>query len=155
MDVERFSIPILVHYEDRMSMAWAREIRVPFLDYRLIETLVSLPMEAKLNHGWTKYVLRRALEPFLPPEIVWRKDKQGFVNPQAEWLKHELRPLVMDFFSQDSLIFTGQWVHRRNLLEKYDQYCRQPVNKGSLAFRDIFNPLAMEVWLRRFSGYLA
>jgi len=55
-----------------------REIRLPFLDYRFVQLLLSLGPELKLRDGWTKWVFRKAMESYLPKSIVWRKDKQGF-----------------------------------------------------------------------------
>lgn len=154
LDLTTYSVPTLVHYEDRMSMAWAREIRVPFLDYRLIETLIPLPPEMKLRKGWTKYIFRKAMEPYLPQEIAWRKDKQGFVNPQSEWFKNELKPSVITYLSEESLIFKKQLVNRNNLLAKYEAYCKQKAGQGRLWFKDIFNPLSLEIWLRKFNQYI-
>src|SRR5439155_9376578 len=91
LDLERLSVPALVHYEDRMSMARAREIRLPFLDYRLVSQLVPLPAELKLRAGWTKWIFRKALESLLPHGIAWRKDKQNFIVPQNNWLRSELQ----------------------------------------------------------------
>ena len=87
IDFEKLSVPALVHYEDRMSMAVGREIRLPFLDYRLVSLLVPLPVDFKLRAGWTKWIFRRALEPLVPKEIAWRKDKQPFVVPQNQWFR--------------------------------------------------------------------
>ncbi|GAB7388786.1 asparagine synthase (glutamine-hydrolyzing) [Bacillaceae bacterium] len=154
LDVKRFSIPVLTHYEDRMSMAWSREVRVPFLDYRLIEKLIPLSMDFKLKDGWTKYIFRKAMEPYLPKEIVWRKDKQGFINPQSEWLKNDLKKGVLEYFKEDSLIFKYKLINRQKLIQAYEVYCKQPAGKGFIWFKDIFNPLALEIWLRKFIKYL-
>jgi asparagine synthase (glutamine-hydrolysing) len=154
-DIKCFSIPVLTHYEDRMSMAWSREIRNPFLDYRLVQELVALPPEMKLRNGWTKYIFRRAMEPFLPREIVWRKDKQGFVNPQSEWLKKDLKQDVLFYFGQDSMMFHHRLINRSKLLKNFAIYCRQPVGQGTVSFKDIFNPIALEIWLRRFDRYIS
>lgn len=155
IDIYKFSVPVLTHYEDRMSMAWSREVRVPFLDYRLVELLVNLPVELKLNKGWTKYIFRKAMEPYLPKEIVWRKDKQGFVNPQSEWLKLELKEELLRYFSPDSLIFKYKLINRTELLDMYQSYCKQRPEKGAVWFKDIFNPLALEIWLRKYSSYIS
>lgn len=155
LDLKRFSVPVLTHYEDRMSMAWSKEIRLPFLDYRLMDWLIPLEIERKLCKGWTKFILRKAMEPFLPPKIVWRKDKQGFVCAENEWLRKELRAQVEDHFSSESLIFGKHLVNRPNLLRKYEIYCQQKSANGSIWFRDIFNPLALEVWLRTFEAYIS
>ena len=105
MDVTRFSVPILTHYEDRMSMAFSREIRLPFLDVRIMDRLLAAPVEYKLNNGWSKYIFRKAMEEMVPSEVIWRRDKRGFVNPQGEWLKLELRHAVLDYLAPDCLIF--------------------------------------------------
>ena len=153
-DVKRFSVPVLTHYEDRMSMAFSREIRLPFLDHRLMDVLLPMPVHYKMDQGWTKYIFRRAVSRLLPSEIVWRKDKQGFVNPQSEWLKHELRSSTESYFDSSSLIFKYRLVNRNNLLQKYKRYCKQPAMKGPIWFREIFSPLALEIWLRRYEEHI-
>ena len=153
LDFTRFSIPLLTHTEDRMSMSHGREIRLPFLDVRLMDQLLPAPADYKLRDGWTKYALRKAFAGRLPPSVVWRKDKQGFVNPQVEWLRDRLRPAVLEAFGPESLIFQHGLVDRRALLELYDRYCR-PHGSG-IFFLQIFSPLALEVWMRRYQAYLS
>lgn len=155
LDIKKFSVPSLLHFEDRMSMAWSREIRVPFLDHRIVEFFLNLPVETKLYKGWTKYIFRKAMAPFLPKEITWRKDKQGFINPQSEWLKDRLRNEVLRVFASDSLIYSYKLINREKLLKKYEAFCRQPSNKGIVWFREVFNPLALEIWLRIYSKYIS
>ncbi|MDD5171252.1 MAG: asparagine synthase (glutamine-hydrolyzing) [Syntrophales bacterium] len=84
------SIPILLHWEDRDSMAHSIESRVPFLDYRLVEFLLSLPDEYKLSDGITKRVLRKGLSGVLPDKIRDRMDKLGFLTPEEVWLKEQV-----------------------------------------------------------------
>lgn len=153
-DLKRLSVPYLTHYEDRMSMAWSREIRLPFLDYRLMELFVSLPISFKMRWGWTKYVLRRASEGLLPQTITWRKDKQGFINPQEEWLRNELRGDVLRVFNENALIFKLGLIKRDALLEKYQNFCDQRSGKGRVWYRDIFNPFALEIWLQQYKDFL-
>lgn len=155
LDLTRFSVPTLNHFEDRMSMAWSREIRLPFLDTELIELLIPAPASYKLNKGWTKYALRCAMKPYLPAEIVWRKDKQGFVNPQSEWLKRELRTKITEqYFNEDAYIFKLGIIDRGVLLKTYDQYCLQKPKQGTIYFKDMFTPLALEIWLRQFGSFV-
>ncbi len=78
-------LPALLRYDDRNSMAFSIESRMPFLDHRLVEFCVNLPDNLKIYSGWTKYILRKSSEPYLPPEITWRKDKFGFVTPEKIW----------------------------------------------------------------------
>lgn len=90
----RTSLPALLRYEDRNSMARSIEARVPFLDFRLVEFLVGLPDTMKLRQGITKVVLREALIDVLPTDIVSRGDKMGFVTPEQTWLTDCVRPWI-------------------------------------------------------------
>lgn len=92
----------LLRYEDRNSMAFSIESRVPFLDHRLVEFSLALPEEEKLHDGWTKWVLRRAMAPGLPHTVTWRKDKKGFITPQKQW-KGELAQQLGESILSDSL----------------------------------------------------
>ena len=154
-DVQRYSVPALLHSEDRMGMAHSREVRAPFLDYRLVELLLSLPIEKKLRRGWTKYIFRKALSDYMPGEITWRRDKQGFVNSQSEWIKTTLRERILDdYFASDSRIFQYGIIQRQKLLSTYRAFCEQPPDRGSIWFRDIFAPLTLEVWLRHYDNFI-
>lgn len=155
MDVRYYSVPALCHYEDRMSMAMGREIRLPFLDPRLVDMLLRAPDEYKLRSGWTKYALRKAMETLLPHQICWRRDKQGFVNPQSEWLKGELRHQVLDAFGPGSLIARKGILRSDALLEKYERYRKQPAGGGSIWYREIFAPFSLELWMRRYATWVA
>jgi len=154
-DLTRYSIPALTHFEDRISMSWSREVRVPFLDNRLVEKLIPLPIEWKLNKGWTKYIFRHSMKSMLPEEILWRKDKQGFGIPQETWLKHELRDEVRNIFHDDCLMYKMGLVKKERLIKLYNTYCNQPQGKGTLGYKDVFNPLAIEIWLRQFENHLS
>jgi asparagine synthase (glutamine-hydrolysing) len=81
------SLPMLLHWEDRDSMAHGIEARVPFLDHRLVEFVTGLPDDSKLQRGVTKRVLRRAMRNILPKSIAERRDKLGFVTPESVWLR--------------------------------------------------------------------
>ncbi len=81
------SLPVLLRYEDRNSMAWSIESRVPFMDYRFVEFTMSLPEHLVFPRGTRKYILREAMRPVFPQKIYERKDKMGFVTPEEVWLK--------------------------------------------------------------------
>jgi len=81
------SLPVLLRYEDRNSMAWSIESRVPFLDYRLVEFLAGLPDHFKLREGVTKRVMREGMHGVLPEAVRNRRDKMGFVTPEQVWLQ--------------------------------------------------------------------
>jgi len=87
VEIGRTQLPHLLKYEDRNSMHHSIETRLPFLDYQLVETALSLQNRFKIHKGWTKYLLRRAMAAHLPHEIVWRKNKIGFEAPLRLWLQ--------------------------------------------------------------------
>lgn len=78
----------LLRFSDRNSMAHSREVRLPFLNTKLVEFLFTLPAEFLIQKGWTKYILRESLQDILPTEIAWRKDKIGYEPPQKKWLQN-------------------------------------------------------------------
>jgi asparagine synthase (glutamine-hydrolysing) len=83
------NLQMLLHWEDRNSMAHSIESRVPFLDYRLVEFTLGLPDTYKIFGGRTKRILRRGLVNILPEAITNRMDKLGFVTPEEEWIRRE------------------------------------------------------------------
>jgi asparagine synthase (glutamine-hydrolysing) len=80
-------LPMLLHYEDRNSMTFSIESRVPFLDYRLVEFTLGLPDSFKMNKGRTKYVLREGLKNIIPNKILTRYDKMAFATPEYVWIQ--------------------------------------------------------------------
>ena len=78
-------LQMLLHWEDRNSMAHSIESRVPFLDYRLVEFVTGLPEEYKIRRGITKAVLRQGMAGAVPSGILDRRDKMAFVTPEALW----------------------------------------------------------------------
>lgn len=147
-DVSKYSVPYLTHYEDRMSMSWSREVRLPFLDYRVMQLGLKAPTRFKMQSGWTKYCLRRAFEDYLPPEVAWRKDKQGFVNPQDNWLRMGLRQAVDDMIlDAKSPVFSFGLVDQLAYRKLFNRYC---AGDKRIWFRDVFSPFALNVWLQGF-----
>jgi asparagine synthetase B (glutamine-hydrolysing) len=76
----------LLRYADRNSMAHSREVRLPFLDHRLVEFAFSLPDERLLRNGWTKWILREAFPDLVPSAIRERLDKVAYQTPEQRWL---------------------------------------------------------------------
>ncbi len=91
---------------DRASMAHALEVRVPLLDHKLVEWISGLPPEMKLHGSEGKYIFKKALEPHLTEEILYRK-KMGFAVPLATWFRGPLRQRVRESLLGDTLASTG------------------------------------------------
>lgn len=89
--VEQVNLPMMLHWEDRNSMARSIEARVPFLDHELVEQTLAMPLEARLHYGVTKRVLRRAMANILPAKILQRRRKIGFAAPEDVWMRQDLR----------------------------------------------------------------
>jgi asparagine synthase (glutamine-hydrolysing) len=88
LEISTIQLPHLLRYEDRNSMRHSIETRLPFLDYRMVEAGISMKPEFKIRDGWTKYILRKALNGILPDSVIWRKNKMGFNAPEKTWLNH-------------------------------------------------------------------
>ncbi|NCC33103.1 MAG: asparagine synthase (glutamine-hydrolyzing), partial [Chloroflexia bacterium] len=85
-EIEERNLPHLLRYEDRNSMAFSVEARVPFLDHRLVELSFTKVAPWRIAQGWTKWVLRQAMEGIVPDRVIWRSSKIGFATPEEEWM---------------------------------------------------------------------
>ncbi len=97
-------LPSLLHFEDRNSMAFSIESRVPFLDHRLVEFGFTLNNEDRIHDGTTKYILREAMKNVIPEQVYVRKDKKGFSTPGAKWLKGDMAFLLDQDFSKSEML---------------------------------------------------
>jgi len=91
---------------DRASMAHSLEVRVPILDYELVEWVAGLPPETKLRGREGKYLFKKAMEPYLPRELLYRP-KMGFAVPLASWFRGPLRDRVREAVTSPGLLDTG------------------------------------------------
>lgn len=108
-EISETNLPALLHYEDRNASAFSIEARVPFLDYRLVEYIASLPLDQKVRDGETKHVLRQAISGLVPDEIVHRRDKMGFSTPEAIWMKEVLADQILALFTTDRFRSRPYW----------------------------------------------
>lgn len=93
--IESTILPFILHSEDRLSMAFGIESRVPFLDHRLVEFCLSLPDDFKIKNGIRKRLLREALREELPEKVYRRYDKIGFETPVKNGIKEDLQKYAM------------------------------------------------------------
>lgn len=97
------SLPMLLRYADRNSMAFSRESRLPFLDYDLVDFCITLPDEYYVRNGWQKWILRQATGNTIPSSIRWRADKVGYAAPLDHWLRNELHDWALERIFDNSL----------------------------------------------------
>ena len=118
LDIERTNLPALLRFEDRNSMRFAVETRLPFLDWRSVEIALALPSEAKFHRGWTKWLLRARMDSRLPHDVTWRRWKIGFEAPTATWLRMHAAPMREAVLSSKLLAELG---NRTTLARSYDR----------------------------------
>jgi asparagine synthase (glutamine-hydrolysing) len=103
------TLPTILRNFDRGAMRNSIEIRMPFLDYRLVQYVFSLPIESKLGGGFTKRILRDAMRGILPEKIRTRKLKIGFNAPLQSWFNNELKEMIADEVSSRSFVESDFW----------------------------------------------
>jgi asparagine synthase (glutamine-hydrolysing) len=139
------NIQMLLHWEDRNSMAHSIESRVPFLDYRLVEFVLSLPDEYKLSCGITKLVQRAAMSGILPNAIRDRMDKLGFVTPEEVWVRQQSPDLFRKKLDQAI-------VGSRGILRPEARATLESIISGTQGFNfGVWRMISFGEWLERFS----
>jgi asparagine synthase (glutamine-hydrolysing) len=106
LDIKTYLAGDILTKVDRASMAHALEVRVPILDHKLVEWISGLPASCKLHGQEGKYIFKKALEPYLPDDILYRP-KMGFSVPLASWFRGPLRQRVRDAVLGETLAATG------------------------------------------------
>ncbi len=97
-------LPTLLRNYDRYAMISGVEIRMPFMDHRLVSFVNSLPYTSKMGGGYTKKLIRDAIDPYLPKEVTWRKSKIGFTSPIVDWMQNDLNEWFSDTVHSKSFL---------------------------------------------------
>jgi asparagine synthase (glutamine-hydrolysing) len=144
IDIKSWLPDDLLLKADKMTMANSLELRVPLLDHKLLEFSTSLPDTYRLNGGQGKYLLKKVMEDFLPPEIIYRK-KQGFPVPIAKWFRNDLHENVRE------ILLDGTSFSRRYFKESYvaGALDTHRLGKEDLS-RRLFSLLTLEMWHRKY-----
>ena len=103
------TLPTILRNFDKGAMRNSVEIRMPFLDYRLVTYVFSLPMQSKLAKGFAKRILRDAMKGMLPEFVRTRQLKTGFNAPMKSWFNNELREFILDEVSSNSFLASNIW----------------------------------------------
>jgi len=132
----QYKLEHLLRMEDRNSMAFSLEARVPYLDHRLVEYALGIPEDLKIKHGETKYLQKNALSQYTVPEILDRTDKIGFGTPGEEWMCTETWKNLTDE-SYFSLSETFPDVFKKNMRLPKTGFDRWKINQLAI-WKDIF-----------------
>jgi asparagine synthase (glutamine-hydrolysing) len=147
-DLSCYSVPALLHYEDRNSMAHSIEARVPMLDYELATFAVNCRSSLKLRGGWTKWILRKAMRGILPEAVRLRKSKLGFSTPQRAWLRQDARGKIRSMMQEPGLKMSRILSTRRVHDELGNFLADKP---GGLTDIEAFRVLNLELWAHAFA----
>ena len=138
---------------EKAAGAFSLEARYPFFDRKLIEFCLALPPGQKLNNGWTRAILRRAMEGILPPEIQWRPDKGRLsVGINMNLLAYE-RDTLNRIVLEDSHIIRD-YINIQDLRALYERYKKNPMSSNE----DVFTLLIIvyfALWLRESKSFIA
>ncbi len=128
---------------DKITMANSLELRVPFLDHKVLEFAASLPPRYKLNGFETKYILKKAFHNTVPTEILYRK-KTGFPVPYESWLVNEFKEGVKEILMDERTLKRG-YFQEKTIAQLIDKNLHNRIYS-----KEIFSLIALELWHRIF-----
>jgi asparagine synthase (glutamine-hydrolysing) len=143
-DTLTYSLPCLLRYEDRNSMAFSIESRVPYLDQELVDHILTLPEDAIVRHGWSRWILRAALKGTLPEKIRLRRWKVGFTTPEMRWIKAR-RAAFTSLYQSPAFQARPYW-DGEAVVQAFRACCRGEVEESMFFWR----AANVELWLREF-----
>jgi asparagine synthase (glutamine-hydrolysing) len=143
-DLQTFSLPSLLRYEDRNSMAFSMESRLPFLDQELVDWVLRLPTSALVDQGWSRAILREGLQGVLTEKVRTRRWKVGFTTPETRWLRAR-RAVVQGLFRSPQFCERPYW-DAAALADTFDRFCSGEVEPSQIFWRAINT----ELWMRVF-----
>lgn len=144
-DLFHNSLPSLLRYEDKNTMRFSLEGRVPFLDKEVVKYVFSLSDEAIIKDGWNKRVLRDATRGLLPDSINRRRNKIGFTTPQGEWFSR-LKTYFYDIFLSETFA-NRPYFDANEVVHAFDGWIRGTNGVDTMQFWRLLN---VELWLQEF-----
>lgn len=145
-DLLRWSLPSLLRYEDRNSMAHGVESRVPYVDHRFMEFCLRLPTDLFFIGGRSKRALTMAMGDRLPPQVHARRDKLGFKSPGIEWLRGDLGRVM-----EHEVRTSGPLAEILDTQKVAAQFAALRCEKKTLGSEKLFAIASVAVWMRLFS----
>ncbi|WP_058235242.1 asparagine synthase (glutamine-hydrolyzing) [Devriesea agamarum] len=144
-DLFENSLPSLLRYEDKNTMRFSLEGRVPFLDKEVVKFLFSLSDDAIIHAGWNKRALRDATRGLLPGSISGRRNKIGFTTPQDEWFR-SMHSEIRSILASESF-GSRPWFDQKAILAAFDDYIAGRIGNANAPLWRLVN---VELWMREF-----
>lgn len=142
------TLPTLLRNYDRYSMINGVEIRMPFMDHRIVSFAFSLPWTSKIKNGFTKSIIRDSLSDFMPKKIAYRKTKIGFNSPIIDWIKGPLKPFLFDIVNSSSFL-NSNYIDSKTIKGKIENTIKDP-NATFTMGMDIWKSLSPYLWEQSF-----
>jgi asparagine synthase (glutamine-hydrolysing) len=138
-----YKLEHLLKWEDRNSMFFSIEARLPFLDYRLVEYVLGLPSDQKIKNGQTKYILRKEMKNILPENIRTRQSKIGFDTPEDEWFRE---PFFVEYISDiisSNTFRSSKYFDVEKVREIFNKHIKNEIN----ASKEIWKWINLYIWM--------
>jgi asparagine synthase (glutamine-hydrolysing) len=146
IDHFKYKLEHLLKWEDRNSMWFSIEARVPFLDHQFVERTLSMPPGSKIKNGWTKHILRESMKGIMPEKVRMRKSKVGFGTPEAEWFRTEpFQNIIMSVIESQSFRDRGI-IKPEKAKSMYMEHLHLKANHSM----EIWKWINLEFWYREF-----
>ena len=146
IDHFEYKLEHLLKWEDRNSMWFSLEARVPFLDYRLVEKTLATSSDLIIRQGITKHILRDSMKGVLPEKIRMRKDKIGFETPQDVWFKKSVwNKTGLEIFNSRSFKERGI-INPSETIKMHNSHFTGKTNSS----KEIWKLIHLELWFREF-----
>jgi asparagine synthase (glutamine-hydrolysing) len=135
----------LLRYEDRNSMAHSIESRVPFLDFRFVEFIMSLPVSFIVHKDINKKVLRDSMKGIVPDKILERRDKKGFLTPETVWI-NENKEVWFNWLKEAEVVLAP--IIKAGVANQF----LKEVNKGDISMGSVYwKIISLSFWAKRFN----
>ncbi len=138
-EINSLNLIPLLRYEDRNSMAFSIETRLPFLDYKLVEKDMEIPLGQKIKNGYTKNILREVMKNEMDEEVVFRKNKLGFEVPQKNWIDQ----------LDDNYIYT--FINNMKTKKYFNEEAIKDIFKKKINDNMRWKFLSLEIWIKVYN----
>lgn len=142
-------LPGILQQYDRCSMASGVECRMPFMDYRIVEFVFSLPTDSKVGGGYTKRVLREAMNGILPDETRLNKLKIGFNAPIVDWFRGGLKDFMLEIMNSEEFL-NSKYFNGPVLRKNFYEFIKKPNPEWNEAWA-FWPPVHFSWWMKHYN----